>query len=361
MTNEKTKSSAYNFINNVLNGTAIAIVVALIPNAVLKAALTALQSNYPAIKPYLVDYLNIITIFQFFIPVMAGFLIAHQFNMKPMQMIAVGGATFIGSGAWKAVEATIGDKTGQIFQLAGTGDLINAMVTAALAVAIIQLVGHHFGALEIIFLPIVVGSGVGLLGYKLLPYVKQVTDTIGHVIETFVQYQPFVMSILICMSFAILILTPISTVAIGLAISLTGLSAGAASMGVGTTALYLVWATHKKNKPGVPTAIALGAMKMMMPNYLTHPIMSAGLLLSSAITAVLVPVFNLTGTPQTSGFGLVGLVGPIASLPSLGNNFLLMLLIWVAVPAVVTFLVHFLFTKVLKLYDEEIFVFKGSN
>ena len=52
MTNEKTKSSAYNFINNVLNGTAIAIVVALIPNAVLKAALTALQSNYPAIKPY---------------------------------------------------------------------------------------------------------------------------------------------------------------------------------------------------------------------------------------------------------------------------------------------------------------------
>lgn len=102
-------------------------------------------------------------------------------------------------------------------------------------------------------------------------------------------------------------------------------------------------------------------MKMMMPNYLTHPIMSAGLLLSSAITAVLVPAFNLTGTPQTSGFGLVGLVGPIASLPSLGNNFLLMLLIWVAVPAVVTFLVHFLFTKVLKLYDEEIFVFKGSN
>ena len=203
MTNEKTKSSAYNFINNVLNGTAIAIVVALIPNAVLKAALTALQSNYPAIKPYLVDYLNIITIFQFFIPVMAGFLIAHQFNMKPMQMIAVGGATFIGSGAWKAVEATIGDKTGQIFQLAGTGDLINAMVTAALAVAVIQLVGHHFGALEIILLPIVVGSGVGLLGYKLLPYVKQVTDTIGHVIETFVQYQPFVMSILICMSFAI--------------------------------------------------------------------------------------------------------------------------------------------------------------
>lgn len=361
MTNEKTKSSAYNFINNVLNGTAIAIVVALIPNAVLKAALTALQSNYPAIKPYLVDYLNIITIFQFFIPVMAGFLIAHQFNMKPMQMIAVGGATFIGSGAWKVVEATIGDKTGQIFQLAGTGDLINAMVTAALAVAVIQLVGHHFGALEIILLPIVVGSGVGLLGYKLLPYVKQVTDTIGHVIETFVQYQPFVMSILICMSFAILILTPISTVAIGLAISLSGLSAGAASMGVGTTALYLVWATHKKNKPGVPTAIALGAMKMMMPNYLTHPIMSAGLLLSSAITAVLVPVFNLTGTPQTSGFGLVGLVGPIASLPSLGNNFLLMLLIWVAVPAVVTFLVHFLFTKVLKLYDEEIFVFKGSN
>lgn len=50
MTNEKTKSSAYNFINNVLNGTAIAIVVALIPNAVLKAALTAHKDNIMVIS-----------------------------------------------------------------------------------------------------------------------------------------------------------------------------------------------------------------------------------------------------------------------------------------------------------------------
>ena len=40
------------------------------------------------------------------------------------------------------------------------------------------------------------------------------------------------MSILICCSFASLIISPISTVAIGLAIQLNGVSAGAAAMGV---------------------------------------------------------------------------------------------------------------------------------
>ncbi len=67
------------------------------------------------------------------------------------------------------------------------------------------------------------------------------------------------------MSFAILIITPISTVAIGLAISLTKVYlAGAASHGCRDYGSMQIWATYKRNKPGVPTAV-LGAMRMMMP------------------------------------------------------------------------------------------------
>ena len=58
-----------------------------------------------------------------------------------------------------------------------------------------------------------------------------ITAAIGQVINEFTTLQPILMSILICCSFATLIISPISTVAIGLAIQLNGVSAGARCYG----------------------------------------------------------------------------------------------------------------------------------
>ena len=59
------------------------------------------------------------------------------------------------------------------------------------------------------------------------------------------------MSILIACSFAFLIILLISTVAIGMAIQLNGVSAGAAAMGVAATTVVFVVNSWKVNKPGV--------------------------------------------------------------------------------------------------------------
>ncbi|WP_367646377.1 PTS sugar transporter subunit IIC [Streptococcus agalactiae] len=85
MTNTVTpKETAGSFINKVLGGTATAIVVALIPNAILATFL----------KPFLsyglaAEFLHIVQVFQFFTPIMAGFLIGQQFKFTPMQQLAV--------------------------------------------------------------------------------------------------------------------------------------------------------------------------------------------------------------------------------------------------------------------------------
>ncbi len=151
------------------------------------------------------------------------------------------------------------------------------------------------------------------------------------------------MSILIWHVFAILILTPISTVAIGLAISWQVYRLGLPWVS-GHGSICLVWAAYKKNKPGVPTAITLGgymenddALTIISSNYVSR----ASLIFS--YYSCLVPVFNLTGTPQTSGFSLVGLIIQ-SSLPSLGNTSCSMLLVWCLCSSG-NFLVHFLFTK----------------
>lgn len=348
------KETVGSFINKVLSGTAIAIVVALIPNAILATLLKQLPTH-----PLLVTFQQVLTYFQFFTPIMAGFLIAQQFKLNPMQQIAVGGAAYIGSGAIGFIELynKAGDAV-KVFKFNGIGDLINMMITAALAVLVVQWIGNKLGSLNIVFLPILVGTLVGFIGLQCLPYVSKITTWIGQIINTFTTLQPLLMSVLISMSFALLIVSPISTVAIGIAIGLNGISAGAASMGLAATAAVLVWATARVNKAGVPLAVGLGAMKMMMPNFLRKPIIGVPMVLTAAVSALTIPYLNLIGTPQSSGFGLVGLVGPIASLEG-GSGPILIFLAWIVVPFAVAFFANKLCCDVLKLYDAKDFEFKG--
>ncbi|BAH81309.1 PTS transporter subunit IIC [Streptococcus dysgalactiae] len=347
------KETFSSFMNKVLAGTAIAIVVALIPNAILATFLKPLLPNAAA-----AEFLHIVQVFQFFTPIMAGFLIGQQFKFNPMQQLAVGGAAYIGSGAWAYTEVVQKGVATGTFQLRGIGDLINMMITASLAVLAVKYFGNKFGSLTIILLPIIIGTGVGYIGWKLLPYVSYVTTLIGQGINSFTTLQPILMSILIAVAFSLIIVSPISTVAIGLAIGLNGMAAGAASMGIASTAAVLVWATLKVNKSGVPIAIALGAMKMMMPNFLKHPIMAIPMVITAAISSLTVPLFNLVGTPASSGFGLVGAVGPIASLAG-GSSILIIILAWIIVPFAVAFAAHKVSKDILKLYKEDIFVFEG--
>ncbi|MEY8443663.1 PTS sugar transporter subunit IIC [Lactococcus ileimucosae] len=345
-TNKQTEKPILDFVNKVLNGTAIGIIVGLIPNAVLAALLKVLG------KAPLLDTLGqVVLIFQMATPLLIGALIALQFGFNPMQMSVVAGAAFVGSGVIRfnpAVKAYVGS---------GTGDIVNTMLTAALAVIMVKLLSHRFGSVGIVLNPIIIGAGSGFLGLLLLPYVVRITTAIGAGINSFTTLQPILMSILIACSFALLIISPLSTVAIGMAIQLSGVSAGAAAMGVAATTLVLVVNSWRVNKSGVTVAIALGAMKMMMPNLFRHPIIMLPCLFTAIISAVPVALLSISGVPSSAGFGLVGLVGPLASLEA-GLSLPLAFLTWFIVPIAAALLAQFIFEKLMKLYDrKEVFGF----
>ncbi|MFI3547045.1 PTS sugar transporter subunit IIC [Mammaliicoccus sciuri] len=73
------------FLFKVLNGVALAIVVGLIPNAILGGLFLMLLLVVQNIK--------------FTIPVITDVLIAIQFNLKPIQVVITGTAAFVGPGA----------------------------------------------------------------------------------------------------------------------------------------------------------------------------------------------------------------------------------------------------------------------
>lgn len=344
----KEKMTTKVFFNKLLAGTAQGTIIALIPNAVLGAIL-----KYFAHIDIIQMIIHAGQIFQAATPLIIGALIAKQFDLSPAKMMIVGGAAFAGAGVIKFDPEVAG------FIAAGTGDIINIMITAAFAVWLMHLIGSKFGSVEIIALPIVVGIGAGLFGMLIYPYVTQITVAIGKVINNFTAFQPVVMSILIACSFAALIISPITTVAIGMAIQLNGVSAGAGAMGIAATTIVLVINSWKVNESGVTLAVALGGMKMMMPNLFKYPIILVPCLFTATISAIPVALLNISGTPQSAGFGLVGLVGPLASLDA-GLNLLMIIICWFVIPIIAGIFSKFLFEKVLKLYDSQVvFAYQG--
>lgn len=98
---------------------------------------------------------------------------------------------------------------------------------------------------------------------------------------------------------------------------------------------------------------------MMMPNLFRRPVILVPCLISAAITAIPVALLSISGTPASAGFGIVGLVGPLASLDA-GLNPALVVLSWLVVPVAAALFTQFLCEKVLKLYDRaDVFEFLG--
>lgn len=348
------------FFNNILAGTATGIIVGLIPNAVVSAILKLFGQN--AITASIGQAL---LIFQCATPLLIGALIAIQFKMVPLDVAIVAAAAYVGSGVTKFVPQIVNPATKAqgVFVSAGTGDLINTMITAGLTVFLLLLVGERFGSVKIVAAPIIIGVGAGWIGLLILPYVSKITTLLGNVINSFTDLQPILMCVLISCMFSILIVSPISTVAIGMAIQLNGLSAGAAAMGVAATTIVLVVHSWRTNKSGVTIAIALGAMKMMMPNLFRHPIILLPSLITAIVSAIPVALFHVSGTPASAGFGLVGIVGPLASMDAgkYSLNFIMALLVWIVIPAIVAIICRFLFEKVLHIYDEKVvFAYLGE-
>lgn len=348
------------FLNNILAGTATGIIVGLIPNAVVSAILKLFGPNQIA-----AGINQALLIFQCATPLLIGALIAIQFKMVPLDVAIVGAAAYVGSGVTKFMPQIVNPatKVPGLFVSSGTGDLINTMITAGLAVGLLLLVGDRFGSVKIVAAPIFIGGGAGWIGMLILPFVSKITTWLGSVINSFTNLQPIFMCILIACMFAVLIISPISTVAIGMAIKLNGISAGAAAMGVAATTIVLVVHSWRTNKSGVTIAIALGAMKMMMPNLFRHPIILLPTLITAIVSAIPVALFHVSGTPASAGFGLVGLVGPLASLDAgkASINIVMALLVWIVIPAIVAVICQFVFEKFFHVYDEKVaFAYLGE-
>lgn len=347
MSEKQQKISAKEFFNKVLAGLSIGIVVALVPGALLGELAKALLPIFPAVQG-IIDATNLA---QRMLPMVIGVTVAMQFKFTPIQTSSIGIATVIGSGVASSVAKNA-------FTFAGTGDVINAGITAAIAAGLVLLLGNRLKAYTILLVPTIVIAVAGLLGLATLPYVKLITKYIGDLIQNFTTLQPVLMGILTAIAFALLIVSPISTVGVATAISLSGIGSGAANLGIVAAGFGLAVAGWKSNSVGTSVAHFLGSPKMQMANFIKKPRMIVPIVLNAAVLGALAGMFNIKGTPMSAGFGISGLIGPINALNLAKGgwspaNIILIAVIFVIIPIALALVFNYVFTKIVKLVDSE--------
>ena len=346
MTTELRKISVGDFIFRVLSGVAIGIVVGLVPNAILGEIFKALMHHHPIFA----TLLHVVQALQFTVPALVGALIAIKFNMTPLAIAVVSSAAYVGSGAAQF-------KNGA-WIIAGIGDLINTMITAAIAVLFILLIEKRVGSMALIVYPTIVGGISATIGVLILPYVHTINIAIGNMINSFTELQP------VLMASSFIIISPLSTVVIAIPIGITGLAAGSASIGISATEAVLLIGTSQVNRVAVPISIFFGGVKMMMPNMVKYPIIMLPILITAAVSGVVGSLIGIAGTKESAGFGFIGMIGPISAfkflhVDSAVMSIILIIIGFFVVPLVTAFILDVILRRVLKLFTNDIYKFMG--
>ncbi|GEK35150.1 PTS transporter subunit IIC [Kurthia sibirica] len=289
------------FFNKLLTGMSLGIVVCLIPNALVGEILKLIIPTIPSLQ----TFLNITLLAMSLLPIGIGVMVAIQFKLTPIQTMSVGLATMVGSGVVNFSE------TGMT--MAGIGIVINIGLTAGLAVLFVQFLGTKLKDWTLLLMPILSLFIPGMVGMLLLPYVKAGSDVVGLGVATLTDLQPIIMGMLIAMIFSVLIISPISTIGVATVIMLSGVSAGAANLGVCAAGVGMAIASYRSNNLGTSLA-HIASAKIQMRNFFMKPKIAAPTILTAAILGALAGVLKITGDPYSAGFGLAGFVGPLKYL-----------------------------------------------
>lgn len=338
------------FTMKVLNGISIAVVVSLVPQALLGELAKALLPFWSGAA----TVMALTGLAASLLPVMIGVLIGIEFKMTPIQTAAVGIASFCSSGV-----ATVNPEGG--FFLKGTGLVINSGLTAAIAVGLLLFIGDKLKNYSILLLSTIVTLVAGTIGWVVTyPVVKVFTLWLGNLVNGATTLQPVLMGVVLAILFAIMIVSPVSTVGIATAIFIDGVASGTANLGAVAAGFTLLVAGWRVN--GFATSIlhVLGSPKVQMANMLSKPVTFLPVLCSAAVLGGVGGALGISGTPISAGFGISGLMGPLAALNYEGwgwsaGNVMIITFVYLVLPLALALLFCWLFEKVLHLTKSEYF------
>lgn len=245
--------------------------------------------------------------------------------------------------------------------IASAGDPMGAFIGAMCAMSLGGLVSGR-AKVDILVTPLVgvIGGAVGglALGFPVWLALNALGSFIIWV-QTLGTFAVAVMGMVIAAVMGFALTLPISSAAIGIAINLSGVAAGAAVVGCCCHMMGYAAMSFRENRWGGAIAQGLGTSMLQVPNLFRKPILFLPPIISSAILGTISTLLpngtglGLLATRTGSGMGTAGLVGPIDMLfEMLGaqNCSVPLTLLWVALfcfilPAALTLAIGEIFRK----------------
>ena len=241
--------------------------------------------------------------------------VAAKFGEKPLVTLSAAVAGMIGAFASKILAGTV--VSGAVVSYAGPGEPMGAFVAAYVGIELGRLVAGKT-KLDIILTPIVTigtGSAVGLLAG---PYISQFMTWLGSLINWGTEQQPILMGVVVSVLMGIFLTLPISSAAIGVALGLNGIAAGAAVAGCCANMVGFAVASYRENQFGGLVAQGIGTSMLQMPNIVRKPIIWLPAIIASAVTGpISSALFKMVNNSTGAGMGTAGLVGQIMGYKSM--------------------------------------------
>lgn len=287
------------YITKALNGMALGLFASLIIGLILKQI-----GDYTG----LVQLITFGQIAQFMMGPAIGAAVAYSVGAPPLGVFAALVAGAIGAG-------TISSNEGAF--VVGIGEPVGSFIAALCAAEFSKLISGKT-KVDIVLVPaatIIVG---GLVGIFISPVMAQFMKGLGAVINRATELQPIPMGIIVATLMGMILTLPISSAALAISLGLSGLAAGASTVGCATQMIGFAIASYRENGIGGFIAQGLGTSMLQVPNIIKNPRIWIPPTLASAILGPLATfVFEMENNSIGAGMGTSGLVGQFGTIAAM--------------------------------------------
>ena len=282
---------AYGLFSTLIIGTIICQIGALVGDNTVSAYLTAMGSVAKTITGAGI-----------------GVGVAVKLKASPLTTISAAVAGMVGAFPNLALEG---------FKMGAPGEPLGAFIAAYVAIEVGGLISGKT-KLEIILTPLCCILAGAAAGYLVGPYISTAMKWLGELVNINVDKSPIIGGMLVSVIMGILLTLPISSAAIGISMGITGLAAGATTIGCCCHMVGFAVISYRENKFGGLIAQGIGTSMIQMPNLVKKPILWLPSIISSAILGpVSSAVLKMVSTPVGSGMGSAGLVGQFSAFEAM--------------------------------------------
>ena len=182
-----------------------------------------------------------------------------------------------------------------------------------------SIVGVEAGSLvskrtpvDIILTPLMAVVVGGLFAKYCCAPINEWVMSLGEVINRATMLNPFIMGIIVSVSVGCILTLPISSAALCISIGISGLAAGAATVGCCAQMIGFAVISFKDNGLGGLISQGLGTSMLQIGNIARKPIIWLAPTLASAILGPISTMWlKMTNNAAGAGMGTAGLVGPL--------------------------------------------------